>query len=81
MQKDNDLWSAGRVIQYILISIAIAAIGYTGSQMRGLAVTMDHIDNRLTRLETHASGLMKKRIDDIDDAIKDHETRIRTLEH
>ncbi len=80
-ESKNDLWSAGRVIQYFLICIAIAAIGYTGAQMRNLAETMDNIDNRLTRLETNTGGLIKNRLDDLEYNIKDHETRIRVLEH
>lgn len=80
MQKDDDLWSAGRIIQYLLITIAIAAIGYTGSQMRGLAITMNNIEGRLTKLETNVSGLVTKRLDDFDYMMRDHEVRIRKLE-
>ncbi len=78
-ESKNDLWSAGRGIQYFLICIAIAAIGYTSAQMRNLAEIMDNIDDRLTRLETNTSGLIKNQLDDLEDRIKDHETRIRAL--
>ncbi len=77
----SDIWSAGRVIQYILIVIAISAIGYTGTQMNYLALTISDMDNRLIRLEANVSGLVSAQIEEISTDLKDHETRLRRLEN
>lgn len=77
----SDVWSAGRVVQYLLITIAIGAIGYTGKQMTNLVTTISHMDSRLIRLEANVSGLMSSQIKDIHDDLKDHESRLRRLEN
>ncbi len=80
MSTETDLWSAGRIIQYILITVAIAAVGYTGKQLTSLATTITNMDSRLIKLEVNVSGLMSSQIKEIHADIKDHESRIRNLE-
>ncbi len=79
--KESDVWSAGRVIQYILIVIAIGSIGYTGNQINILALTIKDMDSRLIKLEANVSGLMSAQIKEITNDLKDHENRLRRLEN
>lgn len=77
----NDIWSAGRVVQYFLMTVAIGAIGYTGAQMNRLALTINDMDSRLIKLEANVSGLMSAQIREITTDLKDHESRLRRLEN
>ncbi len=68
----NDVWSAGRVLQYILIAIAFSACSYMVTEINDLSRTLNMVDRRLLRLEERIAI----RVANLEEQRQDYTTRL-----
>ncbi len=75
-ESKNDIWSAGRVIQYLLIMIAISASSYIVAQINDLSKTVSDMEHRLIRMEEGTATIVRE----LEEETKDQEVRLNKVE-